>query len=170
MGKYATTVYPRSNVGVNDAVALTFNIAIVCILYTFMGALMSYVFYYLFDEYDPSNKKTTKWEKTGIAYQLTDICLEIALISTSSFWIVFFMNEYFPIIPVRTAFAPYIDTYATGLFFMYTIFMFVESFGNKLMYIFNTNVSPYFDYFFPQEGSLVNLSLRYRKKPNLSTE
>jgi hypothetical protein len=154
----------------SEGLAVSLNVSILSVFYTVIGACISYVFYYLFDEYDPSNKKTTTWEKRGIAFQLTDICLEIALISTSSFWIVFFMNEYFPIIPVRTAFAPYIDTYATGLFFMYTIFMFVDSFGNKLMYIFNTNVSPYFDYFFPQEGSLVNLSLRYRKKPNLSTE
>jgi hypothetical protein len=170
MVKYATTVYPRSGIQLGDAFALTMNISILAVLYTFLGALMSYVFYYLFDEYDAFSETGKEWEKKGTLYQIADICIEIILIATTSFWIVFLINENFPIIPVRKYLVEYIDTYSTGLFFMFTIFIFVESFGTKLEHVFSKHVAPIFDYIFPQHGSIVDFSLSYRKKERYSTE
>jgi hypothetical protein len=170
MGKYATSIYPKSGILASDALPLTLNIAILAVLYTFLGALMSYVFYYLFDEYDSFSQSENQWEKKGTLYQILDIIIEIVVIAVSSFWIVFFINETFPIIPVRRQFVQYIDTYSTGLFFMFTIFIFVESFGNKLEHIFSKHVAPIFDYIFPNYGSIVDFSLSYRKKHGYSTD
>jgi hypothetical protein len=162
--KYATTVYPKTNLLWSDVGAITANIGMLAIFYAFLGSLMSFVFYYLFDEYEPDDKQGLEWEKKSILYQVLDLCIEIVLISASSFWVVFTINERFPIFPIRTQFASYIDTYSTGLFFMYLVFVFVDSFGNKLNHIFKKHLSPLFDYLLPQEGSIVNLSLSYSKR------
>jgi uncharacterized membrane protein len=160
-----TVPYPSLKTGL----VLTANIGILAIIYTFLGAIVSFVFYYLFDEYNPYEKKTD-WEKRSLHFKILDIVLEILLISIGSFWIGFTLNNHFPIIPIASQYAGFVDTYSAGLFFMLTIFIFVDSFGYKIHHVFNKYVAPLFDYIFPQYGSIVNLSLSYRKNKSNSNE
>uniref|UniRef100_A0A6C0I7K0 Uncharacterized protein n=1 Tax=viral metagenome TaxID=1070528 RepID=A0A6C0I7K0_9ZZZZ len=162
MGKYAYTVHPKSGMMWSDIMPLTTNIAILAVIYAFLGSMMSFILYYLFDEYEP-DKKNKVWEDKSFVFHMSDLIIEIVLISLASFWVVYFINEHFPIFPVRKHMSHYIDTYSTGLFFMYTIFIFVDSFGRKLRYMYSRYLSPHFDYWLPQEGSIVNCSLHYHQ-------
>jgi hypothetical protein len=160
MGIYAYTVLPKSGMKWSDILPLTTNIGILAVIYAFMGSLMSFGLYYLFDEYEP-DKNNVEWEHKSFLFHMSDLILEIVLIALSSFWLVYAINEHFPIFPVRKHMAHYIHTYSTGLFFMYTIFIFVDSFGRKLRYMYSKYLSPHFDYWLPQKGSIVDFSLHY---------
>jgi hypothetical protein len=161
--KYARTIHTDAMPNFMTGLAVSANIGMLAVIYTFLGSLISYVFYYIFDDYDPENGER-KWDRRSTLYQVADVVVEILIISILSFWFSFLLNRHFPIIPVKAQYASYIDTYSTGLFFMFTIFLFVTSFGNKLEHLFGSHVAPYFDVWFPQEGSLLTFSLRYRKK------
>lgn len=159
---YAKTVYPKMNMTWLDGIAISLNIALLALIYAALGAVVSYVFYYLFDDYQPHNNDT-EWEKRTVQYKLADISIEIVIIALTSFWVVFLLNERLPIFPVHTKLAPFIDSYATGLFFLYAVFVFVDSLWYKIQHMFHEYASPYFDAVFPQFGSLVTLNLRYAK-------
>ncbi len=113
--RFARTVYDVSGIGGWDAFALTVNIAMLAIVYTILGSFMSFIFYYLFDEYDLWHEKGLDWEKKSLTYQVADLLIEVALIAVVSFWSTFFVNERFPIIPVQFVisriFGPTFDKY-----------------------------------------------------------
>jgi uncharacterized membrane protein len=165
----ARTVHTIPYPSLKTGLVLTANIGILAIIFTFLGALVSFVFYYLFDEYNPYDTNTA-WEKHSLHFKILDILLEIVLIAVSSFWIGFTLNNNFPIIPIAPQYAGFIDSYSAGLFFMFTIFLFVDSFGYKINHVFKRYVAPLFDSIFPQYGSIVNLSLSYRKNMSNSNE
>jgi hypothetical protein len=146
-----------------DIAAVTTNIGMLAVIYAFLGSLTSFILYYLFDEYEPDKKEGLEWEKKSFLYHVTDLLLEIVIIALSSFWIVFVVNQTFPIIPVHKHYIHFVDTYSTGLFFMYSIFMFVESFGSKMRFMFKAYFSPIFDIWLPQGGSIVDCSLHYEQ-------
>jgi hypothetical protein len=158
MPVYAKTVYPKYPIDWEGGLALSLNIALLAIVYTSLGAILSFFFYYIFDEH------VEDWEKKGLLYQVYDLFVEVAIIGITSFWVVYIVNERFPIIPVRKDLAPFIDTYSTGLFFMYTIFIFVDSFGSKLIYVINHLFGSLFDKYLPDSGSILDGSLRWSRK------
>ena len=151
---YANSVFTKK-IYPSDIRNLSLNIAMLAILYALMGALVSYVFYYIFDEYDE------KWKTSSIGYKLYDVAVEISLMSLIAFWLVFTINTSAPIFPVRQAMAEYVDTYTSGMFFMYAIFLFMGSLGDKLKYLYETYLSKHFDRLFPSYGSILDFSLRY---------
>lgn len=157
---YTDTVYKHS-ITLRDGLALTTNIVILSIFYCFLGSMLSYILYYIFDEYSPTEKLGMEWEDKPVSYQLADVSLEIAIIGFVSFWTVFFVNTSAPIIPVPRQFASFVDTYTTGMFFMYAVFIFLSDLSNKLKYLYETYLAERFNRTFPNQGSLLNLSLRY---------
>jgi len=162
MGKntHAYTVH-SIQLSLNDAVRVTGNIAMFSIVYTIAGALLSYVLYYLFDVYDEKNKE---WEGKGLTYQIFDVSVEVSIIAVVAFWLVYFMNTSAPIIPVRKGLEDFVDSYTAGLFFIFSIFIFLGDLSNKLKYIFDHYLGSYFDHLFPAEGSLLDGTLRYSNK------
>ena len=152
---YEHTIAPR------DAIALSTNIVILSIFYCLIGGLLSYVLYYLFDEYNPAEKIGLEWETHTLVYQLSDVCMEIAIVGLVSFWLVFAINTSAPIIPVPRHFAPFVDTYTTGMFFIYAVFIFLSDLTDKLKFLYETYLAKRFDSIFPNEGSLLDFSLRY---------
>jgi len=145
----------------DDAVRVTGNIAVFSIMYTVAGALLSFVLYYLFDEY---NEEKKEWEKKGLSYQLFDLAIEVSLIGITAFWLVYFMNISTPIIPIRKGLEDFVDSYTAGLFFMFAIFIFLGDLTNKLKYVFETFLGTHFDSVFPDEGSILDGTLRYSNK------
>jgi hypothetical protein len=131
-------------------------------MYALAGGLLSFILYYLFDTYNPP--ESTEWEKKGLAFQFTDIALEIAIIGLVAFWLVYFINTSTPIIPVRKGLEDFVDSYTSGLFFMFSIFIFLNDFSNKMKYVFNHFLGKFFDRIFPAEGSIIDGSLRYSEK------
>jgi len=141
-----------------DAVRVTGNIAIYSIIYTVAGAFLSYVLYYLFDEYNEA------WESRSLGYQLFDVSAEVSIIGVVAFWLVYLMNVSVPLIPVRKGLEDFVDSYTAGLFFMFAIFIFLGDLTKKLTYMFDTFVGSHFDRVFPDEGSLLDGTLRYSMK------
>ena len=148
----------------NDSIRVTANIAVFALVYTIAGALMSFVLYYLFDMYDPEKKEGLEWEKKGIAFQLFDIIVELSIISTMAFWLVYILNVSTPIIPVRKGLEDFVDSYTSGMFFMFAVFIFLTDLTSKLKYVFKVALGDIFDMVFPEEGSILDMSLRYSAK------
>jgi hypothetical protein len=163
MRGYTTSLYADNIHTWSDILSMSGNIVILAIFYAFLGAFVSFVFYYLFDEYEPTDKDPvkTKWGTYSGWYQLYDVCVEIALIALTSFWTTYTVNTTTYIIPVRSELSPFIDSYTTGLFFMYTIFLFLNDLSNKLTFLYETYVGAHFDWLLPNEGSILDFSLKY---------
>lgn len=147
----------------SDAMRVTGNIAIFSILYTLAGGFISFVLYYLFDSYEPDTGDV-QWESKGVPYQLFDIMVEVGIIGLVAFWLVYFINVGAPIIPVRKGLEDFVDSYTSGLFFMFAIFIFLQDLTNKLKYLFNHVLGNHFDHIFPADGSILDGSLRYSEK------
>lgn len=158
--KYAYRIHTL-NVGHSDALPVTANIIIFSLLYAAAGAILSFVLYYTFDAYDPEKNRGMEWETKGIVFQLFDVIIEISIISVVAFWLVHNINISAPIIPVRRGLERFIDSYTSGLFFMFTIFIFLDDLGEKLKYIFHRALGSTFDVVFPAEGSVLDGTLKY---------
>ena len=104
---YAYNIH-RVHLSMDDSLRVTANITVFSIMYAMAGGFLSFVLYYLFDTYDPPN--TTEWETKGLAFQLTDIALEIAIIGLVAFWLVYFINVSTPIIPLRKGLEDFVDS------------------------------------------------------------
>ena len=152
----------RVRLSMDDSLRVTGNIAFFSVLYAMAGGFLSYVLYYLFDTYNPP--ESTEWETKGLAFQFTDIALEIAIIGLVAFWLVYFINVSAPIIPIRKGLEDFVDSYTSGLFFMFALFVFLQDFSHKMRYVFNHFLGNVFDKIFPAEGSIIDGSLRYSEK------
>lgn len=157
--RYATRLYTDVP-GIRDSLFLSTNIGVLAILYTFLGALVSFILYYIFDEYDPDKKAGMEWETRSIAYQFYDIFVELALIGILAFWIAFAVGH-LPMLPIHAEYQGFVDGYTVGMFFMYTIFIFMVGLDDKLVFVFNRTLGPFFDSFMPDEGSILDFSIRY---------
>ena len=135
---YTGKVYNHT-INTRDAFALSGNIAFLSIFYVFVGSLLSFVLDYVFDEYSDNEKE---WEKKSLLYKIGDVSLEVLIIGLVSFWLVFTINTSAPIIPVPKHFAEFVDTYTTGMFFMFSIFIFLSSLSAKLKYLFESSLGP----------------------------
>ena len=144
-----------------DAFLVTANIVIFSLIYAVAGAVLSFIFYYTFDVYDPENHEGREWEHKGMLFQIADIVIEIVLVSVVAFWLVHYINTSTPIIPVRRGLEHFIDSYTSGLFFFFTIFIFMDDLSHKLRYVFKGLLGNVFDLYFPAAGSILDGTLAY---------
>jgi hypothetical protein len=151
---YAENVF-NHKLGYKDVMNLSLNISMLSVFYAFLGAGVSFAFHYLFDDYDD------EWKKKSLAFKIYDISVEIALLALIAFWSVFYINTSAPIFPVRKYMAPFVDTYTSGMFFIYAIFLFLDDLGDKLKFLYETYLQDPFKSIFPTLGSILDLSLRY---------
>jgi len=89
--------------------------------------------------------------------------VEVSLLALIAFWSVFTINTSAPIFPVRHEMAAFVDTYTSGMFFLYAIFLFMNDLGEKLKYVYEKNFDTPLKSIMPTEGSILDLSLRYSK-------
>jgi hypothetical protein len=141
----------------SDIKNLSLNIAILSVFYAFLGGIVSFVFHYLFDDFDD------EWKRKSLWFQLYDIAVEVALLALVAFWSVFTINTSAPIFPVRTSMAPYVDAYTSGMFFIYAIFLFMEHLSSKMKYLYTKYLDKPMRSVLPTHGSILDLSLRYTK-------
>ena len=145
------------------ATFVTLNIVLLGIITTLLGAFVSFVFYYIFDEYNE------EWEKKTVLYQLTDVSIQVALLAVISFWSSQYIEYLPPIFPVSKYLDEKVDQYITGIFFIFAVFVFMDELSDKLRFIFNENLSHYFDSLFPDSGSIISLNLSYKKRKTKNT-
>lgn len=151
---YAENVFQHT-LYTSDIQNLSLNIAILSVLYAFLGGVVSFVFHYLFDEFGDD------WKSKSTMFQLFDIAVEVALLALIAFWTVFTINTSAPIFPVRREMAAFVDTYTSGMFFMYAIFVFMDDLGEKLKYMYGKTLDKPFKKVVPTVGSILDFSLRF---------
>jgi hypothetical protein len=139
----------------SDIQNLSLNIALLSVLYAFLGGVVSFVFHYLFDEFGED------WKSKSTMFQLFDIAVEVSLLALIAFWSVFTINTSAPIFPVRREMAAFVDTYTSGMFFMYAIFLFMNDLGEKLKYMYEKTLDKPFKKVVPTVGSILDFSLRF---------
>uniref|UniRef100_A0A6C0K4S8 Uncharacterized protein n=1 Tax=viral metagenome TaxID=1070528 RepID=A0A6C0K4S8_9ZZZZ len=163
MGKKASI--ETSRLSWMDSFSITGNIAIFALINTLAGAILSYILWYAFDPYDEEDEKTMKvWEDKGLPFQLLDITLELVIIAVTAFWLAYYLNNAPPIIPVRKGLESDITSYTSGMFFMFAVFIFLNDLTEKLKYVFNFILGDWFDYFIPEEGSLLDATVSYSER------
>ena len=126
----------------------TFNIAILACFYTVFGALISYLLFHLFDDFNE------EWQKSSLGYQLVDISAEISLVGIIAFWSSFVIKEYPPLFSVHQKLDHEVDTYISGLFFAYAMFLFLEDLSNKIKFLYTTYLKYHFTKVIPESWTV----------------
>ena len=114
----------------NNVLAISANLAIIAVLYLFLGATVSYVFKNVFPEHN------AEWEAWPLWKQLLDISVEMSVIVVSAFWITYFARYLIPIIPVRSSLEHLIESSGGQVAFLYAIFVFLEVLDDKLIWVY----------------------------------
>ena len=141
----------------NQALRVSVNISLLAIFYTTFGAFISYVFYYLFDEFDD------EWEKKSMFYKIIDVSIELSIVVLCSFWISKFMASLPPIIPIPLKITREIESYTADFFFVIALFLFLDDLTKKLKYLQEYFFSREFNRYLPQYGSAIDFTLSYTK-------
>jgi len=143
---------------IQEILNVSLNVAFLAIFYTFFGAFLSYVFYHIFDEYDE------KWQKRSELYKFADVSVEIIIVALAAFWSSQIIQPLPPLFKVSKKLDFMVDSYISGIFFLFSIFLFLDQLTEKLHYLHHNYLSSYLQKIFPQHGNLVNLSLSYKPK------
>ena len=88
---YSKKILNHTTIGWTNAFALSGNIAILSVFYTFLGGIVSFIFYYIFDEYGPEDDppRNKEWENTPSWFQILDVSVQVISIALISFWVTF---------------------------------------------------------------------------------
>jgi hypothetical protein len=138
-----------------ENLAITGNAAILAIIHTAYGAFISYVLYYLFDEFDDA------WKARSTLYQVTDVSVEIMLIAIFGYWaseITLLIPAFFPTSKENEL---SVDIWVSGIFFVIALFLFLDELTEKLKFIQNKFFEGLFSDIFPKYGSIVDMNLSY---------
>jgi hypothetical protein len=138
-----------------ERLAITGNASLLAIIHTVYGAFISYMFYYIFDEFDD------KWQARSSLYQVTDVALEIMLIAVFGYWASEVTELIPPFFPTSKANELAVDTWVSGIFFVIALFLFLDELTEKLKFLQVKFFEDTFSKLFPQYGSLVDMSLSY---------
>jgi len=138
-----------------ENLAITGNAAILAVIHTAYGAFISYVLYYLFDEFDDA------WKARSTLYQVTDVSVEIMLIAIFGYWaseITLLIPAFFPTSKKNEL---SVDIWVSGIFFVIALFLFLDELTEKLKFIQNKFFEGLFSDIFPKYGSIVDMNLSY---------
>jgi len=139
----------------SEHLAVTGNAAILAVLHTVYGVFISYVFYYIFDEFNDS------WKSRSKVYQVSDVVIEIMLIAIFGYWASETTLMLSPIFPTSRAKEIAVDSWVSGIFFVIALFLFLDGLNDKLKFLQNYYFEKFFSSWFPQYGSIIDLSLSY---------
>ena len=135
----------------------TMNIMILALFYTLIGLLLSVLLYHLFDDCDK------EWKAEHLAYQVGDIGLELGIIGSVAFWMTQIMRGWAPIFPITKTLDLQIDTYVSGLFFAYAMFLFLEQLSEKVKFLYKQYIHSHIVRFIPPNWSVMKSVFTSRK-------
>ena len=127
---------------------VTLNAALLAIAYTLLGVFVSFLLYYLFDDFD------AEWAKKPMWYQFLDVSLEISFISVIAFWSAHIIELAPPIFHVRKSLDTLVDSYISGIFYVFAVFVFMDGLTDKLKHLYTELFGPHFDKYLPENGVL----------------
>ena len=141
----------------------TLNIAILAVFYTVFGALISYLLFHLFDDFGK------EWKEQGILYQTADVVTELTLVGSIAFWTTKIIKEYPPVFTIQTGLDREIDLYISGLFFAFSMFLFLGDLSTKIKHIYEKFLKSGFVRLFPENWSIMKMVFGSRKMENKSS-
>lgn len=153
---YASNVFHHKIFG-TDVMNLSLNIAMLAVFYAILGSFVSFIYHYLYDNFDDG------WKDKSPLFQVFDVVFEIAMLALIAFWSVFTINTSAPIFPVRRELAAFVDTYTSGMFFIYAVFLFMDDLSSKFKHLYEKYLDAPMRRILPTEGSILDLSLRYSR-------
>ena len=145
-----------------EAFYVTVNASLLAIMYTLFGALISFIFYHVFDEFDEN------WKKRSELYKFTDVTVELIIIAVTAFWSAQYIEKLQPFVPVRKELDTLVDGFISGIFFIFAIFLFIDQLTEKLKYLHHEYLGEHAGRIFPQYGSIIDFSLSYTPKTERS--
>ena len=126
-----------------EILGVTLNTGILAIFYTVIGGIVSYLLYYFVDEHDE------EWERRSTLYQVGDVSLQLASIGIIAFWITYIIKEAPPIFPVSRELDSLVDTYMSGVFFAYAMFLFIDFLDSKIKFLYHKVFDTHLEKMFP---------------------
>jgi len=129
----------------------TLNIFLLSTFYFGVGLLISMLLFHLFDNCDDT------WKSERIEYQLGDIFLELGIIGTVAFWTTHTIRDYAPIFPISKSLDILIDTYISGIFFAFAMFLFLEQLSMKIKYLYQEYVHKQIVRYIPPNWSVMKM-------------
>jgi len=133
-------------------------VGILAIFYTVLGGVLSYGMHHLFDEFDKD------WKEKSLSYQLFDVSVELVLIGLIAFWTIFYIRDAPPVFPVSKEMDSFVDSYVSGIFFSFSLFLFFGDLESKIKYLYEKAVDPVVKKHFPTKGSILDGSLTYESR------
>ena len=143
---------------------LSLNVGILVIFYTILGAVLSYVMHHLFDAFESTNDSEKQWKDKSFTYKFFDICVELILIGLVAFWVIYYVKDTAPIFHVSREMDSFVDTYISGIFFTFSLFLFFGDLECKIKYMYEKLVDPTLKQHFPTKGSILDGSLSYESR------
>lgn len=140
----------------SEHLAVTGNAATLAVIHTILGAFISYLFYYLFDEFNEA------WQAKPTWYKLTDVTVEIMMIAIFGYWASEATILIPPIFHTSKAKELDVDTWVSGIFFVIALFLFLDGLTEKLKYLQDSFFEGTFSKLLPQYGSIIDFSLSYQ--------
>jgi len=134
---------------------LSLNVGILAIFYTVLGGVLSYGMHYLFDEFDDD------WKSKSLMYQFFDVSVELILIGLVAFWTIFYIKDAPPVFPVSKEMDSFVDSYVSGIFFSFSLFLFFGDLESKIKYLYEKAIDPVVKKHFPTKGSILDGSLTF---------
>ena len=134
------------------------NVAILAIFYTLFGGVLSYISHFLFDEFDDS------WKSKTTFYKFYDVAVELIFIGLVAFWSMFYIKDAPPIFNVSKSMDSLVDTYISGIFFSFSLFLFFGDLESKIKYLYTETVDPIMKSHFPTKGSILDGSLTFESR------
>jgi hypothetical protein len=137
---------------------VSLNVGILAIFYTLLGGALSYGMHYLFDEFD------SDWKSKGLLYQVFDLSVELVLIGLVAFWAVFYIKDGLSVFPVNKKIDSFVDSYISGIFFTFSLFLFFGDLDSKIKYVCEQLIDPLVKNHFPTQGSILDGTLTYESR------
>lgn len=113
---------------------LTFNLAMIGIIYIFLGGAISYLLSWMFPPYDE------EWKAKPSGWQTVELSIEIATITVLGFWVTYLVNSYVPFFHVPHDLEYYIESYGGQVVFLYALFIFLDGLDDKLKHVFKPRI------------------------------
>lgn len=135
----------------------TMNIALLALFYTAFGAFISYLLFHLFDDCDK------EWKEQSALYQSADVATELSLVGVIAFWTTNIIKDYPPLFPVHKVLDKEVDTYISGLFFAFAMFLFLGDLSDKIKFLYEKFLKSHFVRIFPDNWSLTKHVFGSRK-------
>jgi len=131
------------------------NVAILALFYTFLGGFLSYIMHFLFDDFDKS------WKNKSLKFRILDVIVELILIALVGFWPMYYISNAPPVFKVSKVMDKLVDSYNSGIFYSFSLFIFFEDLTSKIKYLYKESVDPIIKKKLPTNGSILDGSLRF---------